>query len=229
MTNNTINTDYKNNYLFNDDSKKDLFKTDEEVSAFSKDEFMQLFLTELKHQDPLEPMDTEKMLDQTMQLSTIEAQTKQTQTLEELNASMKAQSNYVYLNSVDKYIQTNLDTMLLGDDLGVIDFHSTSKISNGSLSITGPEGNVIKTLQLNNLPDGVNTVVWNGEGEDGTQYPAGNYEVSINAFDLEGQPIDIVPGKFKINSIKFVDGDVFADIGIDIDIPADEISEFFGA
>ena len=41
-------------------------------SQLDKDAFMKLFLTELEHQDPTSPMDTDKMLQQTAYLSTME-------------------------------------------------------------------------------------------------------------------------------------------------------------
>jgi flagellar basal-body rod modification protein FlgD len=44
----------------------------EDKSILSKDDFMTLLLVELQHQDPTEPMDSEKILSQTSQLATLE-------------------------------------------------------------------------------------------------------------------------------------------------------------
>ena len=49
-------------------------KTDtDNKNTLSKDDFMKLFLAEMQHQDPTEPMDSEKILTQTSQLATIES------------------------------------------------------------------------------------------------------------------------------------------------------------
>ena len=41
--------------------------------ALQKDDFLKLLLVELQHQDPTEPMDSEKILSQTSQLATLES------------------------------------------------------------------------------------------------------------------------------------------------------------
>jgi len=42
-------------------------------TAFSAETFLNLFVTQLKHQDPLEPMDANKITEQLAQLATVES------------------------------------------------------------------------------------------------------------------------------------------------------------
>jgi flagellar basal-body rod modification protein FlgD len=221
-----ISGDYKNESIFK--TVGGAVIEDKDFNAFSKDDFLKLFLTELQHQDPLAPMDTQKMLDQTMQLSTIEAQTNQTKTLEAMTKAISSQANMVYVNAVDKYVKTSLDTMHLADGIGEFNFFSPSQIQSGSVSILDENDNVLRTIPIDGSKSGVNSVYWNGEDSLGNLLPNGDYKVKVSATDEQNSVVSIVPGKFKINSIKISNGEVFADIGVGVDVPASDIQEFFG-
>ena len=54
-------------------------------SKLDKDAFMKLFLKELEMQDPTDPMDTDKMLEQTAYLSTMEMNNNMQTTLNNLS------------------------------------------------------------------------------------------------------------------------------------------------
>ena len=63
-------------------------------SIMGKDDFLKLLLTELQHQDPTSPMDSEKILSQTSQLASLEAQDKTNKALEALTASFGGNKNF---------------------------------------------------------------------------------------------------------------------------------------
>ncbi|MCR6572828.1 flagellar hook capping FlgD N-terminal domain-containing protein [Campylobacter insulaenigrae] len=63
-------------------------------AELDKDAFLKLLLIELQHQDPTDPMDTEKMLTQTAQLSALEMQDNTNKTMTQLvNAMTKLQNS----------------------------------------------------------------------------------------------------------------------------------------
>ncbi|MEA1915341.1 MAG: flagellar hook capping FlgD N-terminal domain-containing protein [Campylobacterota bacterium] len=58
----------------------------------TNDDFLKLLLTEMQMQDPTKPMDSQKMMDSQLQMSTIEANLQMAASMESLQASF-AQSN----------------------------------------------------------------------------------------------------------------------------------------
>ena len=62
-------------------------------SQLDKDAFLKLLLVELQHQDPTEPMDSAKMLEQTSQLATVEMQEKTNQVMTQLSEQMQASAS----------------------------------------------------------------------------------------------------------------------------------------
>ncbi|MBT0824619.1 flagellar hook assembly protein FlgD [Campylobacter lari] len=64
-------------------------------AELDKDAFLKLLLIELQHQDPTDPMDTEKMLTQTAQLSALEMQDNTNKTMTQLVVAMTKLQNSI--------------------------------------------------------------------------------------------------------------------------------------
>ncbi|AJC94788.1 flagellar hook assembly protein FlgD [Campylobacter volucris] len=64
-------------------------------AELDKDAFLKLLLIELQHQDPTDPMDTEKMLTQTAQLSALEMQDNTNKTMTQLVGAMTKLQNSI--------------------------------------------------------------------------------------------------------------------------------------
>ncbi len=70
-------------------SSKDVIENPK--GQLQKDAFLKLFLEELKHQDPTAPMDADKILTQTSQLTTLEAQEEQKKAMQSITEAMISQ------------------------------------------------------------------------------------------------------------------------------------------
>lgn len=66
------------------------YKSYEEQTTLDKDEFLNLFLTELQNQDPLEPMDTSEMTSQLAQMAVVEQIGNLSVTIEEFQNSQSS-------------------------------------------------------------------------------------------------------------------------------------------
>ena len=80
-----INSVGENAALYNDPTTSTAVK---DKTSLGKDDFMKLLLVQLQHQDPTEPMDSEKILTQTSQLAGLEASSNTNKALEDLAASL---------------------------------------------------------------------------------------------------------------------------------------------
>ena len=80
-----INSIGQNLAIYGEPNKVENIK---DKSALDKDSFLKLMLVSLQHQDPSEPMDTEKILSQTSQLATLEASKNTNKALEGLASSL---------------------------------------------------------------------------------------------------------------------------------------------
>ncbi|WP_291950165.1 flagellar hook capping FlgD N-terminal domain-containing protein [Campylobacter sp.] len=92
-------------------------------AELDKDAFLKLLLIELQHQDPTDPMDTEKMLTQTAQLSALEMQDNTNKTMTQLVSAMTKLQNSIAastgmnaLAAVGKLATVKDDYLIVADD-----------------------------------------------------------------------------------------------------------------
>ncbi|PAF44013.1 flagellar basal body rod modification protein [Helicobacter sp. 11S02596-1] len=86
------------------------------ANGLDKDAFMKLFLEQLKNQDPTAPMETDKIITQTAQLTQVEMQEENKKTMKEVAEAMKSTKD---TNESLKDFQTSLKETLESLDKGM--------------------------------------------------------------------------------------------------------------
>jgi len=151
--------------------------------------FLQLLTTQLKHQSPLEPMDTNQFTQQLVQFSAVEQAIKTNQNLEHL-ISVAAASNALGLVG---YIGTTVtaegsQTELSGGN-AVWQFKSNAA-GTADVIIRNSAGATVFT-QTMAIPQGTHYFVWDGTMTNGAAALDGSYSVSISARDADGNAIAV--------------------------------------
>ena len=67
---------------------------------------------------------------------------------------------------------------------------SAPKPANATINISNSSGQLVYT-GTTVLQSGTNTYTWNGQGNNGTQWPAGTYTMAVTAQDASGQPVSV--------------------------------------
>jgi len=151
--------------------------------------FLQLLTTQLKNQNPLDPLDTNQFTQQLVQFAQVEQQ-------------MKSNDQLSSLVSLEKSAQASTALAYVGSTV-VVD-GSSAALANGSatwnLNVTKPSTAtiVIKDATGQTVYSGSYGVnpgnqqfTWNGRGNDGTLWPDGNYTLSATALDANQQSVAI--------------------------------------
>src|SRR3989338_10850788 len=79
--------------------------------TLDRNDFMTLFITQMQHQDPLEPMDSTDMASQLAQFSNMEATMKMSDNLEKLLGYQVSQNNLQLLTLIGQEVQGAGNTM----------------------------------------------------------------------------------------------------------------------
>lgn len=182
-------------------------------TALEKDDFMQLLLTELQYQDPTSPMDSDKILQQTTQLATLETQQNSNKVMEELAASFQNTLNFSAISAIGKTaVLTDQITLEEGSSVTFpLDF--ANDVAAGTITIYDTDENLVATIPLDETEAGVYSYEWDGEDANGEQVAGGNYTVSATYVDAEGESYTTSVGTYKIESIAFEDGVAYAKLG----------------
>ena len=158
-------------------------------------EFLQLFVTKLRYQDPLEPMSDEAFVAQLAQFSTLEQMANMNETLE-ASLQWSILSNQTINNSVAAELIGNevvADLSLISlEDGGTVkaNYQLGAFAANVTIEIRDEDGELVRTLSQENVEPGMNFVVWDGKGDSGESMPGGTYNVSVSATGEDGLPVD---------------------------------------
>jgi flagellar basal-body rod modification protein FlgD len=153
------------------------------------DTFLQLLTTQLRNQNPLDPLDTNAFTQQLVQFSSVEQQLK---TNEFLSALVQANTNSVQTNAVN-YIGKTVSAEGVRSELvngkAVWNF-SLEDAADVSVTIKDKSGNVVYTEQ-GELQAGTGQFTWDGKTSTGAKAPDGTYSISMTGLNAEGKNVPI--------------------------------------
>jgi flagellar basal-body rod modification protein FlgD len=183
-------------------------------SVLGKDDFLKLLLVELQNQDPTSPQDTDKILQQTSQLATLEASQNTNDSLSNLSASLTNSSYYSTISSIGKMASLGATGLVLEDGNAVdFDVYFPEDISGGEVTITNSQGIVVDTLQVSARSKGSSALNWEAVDKNGQSYEDGNYAVGISYTTTSGETKNGQFGVFPIEAVRFTDGEAQFKLG----------------
>lgn len=153
------------------------------------DSFLLLLTTQLQNQDPTAPMDSDQLTQQLVQFSGVEQQIKSNETLTELVNLMQAEQLSQSVGYLGSEVEVDGDVLQLGED-GTAKFHYEldNPADTVSVIISDELGQVVATLP-GDTGDGRQSITWDGQGDNGSQYTDGLFKVSVLAQTAAGQPV----------------------------------------
>jgi flagellar basal-body rod modification protein FlgD len=201
--------------------------TAEDKSVLGKDDFLTLLLVELQHQDPTEPMDSEKILTQTSQLATLESTENTNKALEELAASLGASQQFSTISAIGKTADLGSDAISLDEGTdATFEVYFPSDIEQGTVEITDSDGKVVKTLDVGTNPSGVYQFTWDGTDQAGNNATSAIYHVNASYTDPEGNALKTRLGAYPIESIRFESGSTLVKVGSSY-VPLENVVEIY--
>jgi flagellar basal-body rod modification protein FlgD len=165
----------------------------EPKKELNKDDFLNLMVTQLKNQDPLNPLDNNEFISQTTQFSSLEQLINigesikglaESQTNGSINNNLYSASNFI-----GKEVKYFSDTINLSDDGALIGYELDDIPSSLSLKIIDENGNAVADIAPSSTSYGMNEINWDGLNANGDKLPNGKYKVVVDALDASGSQI----------------------------------------
>jgi len=212
---NTV-TQSDNDYVYNPNSQ------------LTDDQFMQLFLTELQMQDPTDPMDTDKMLEQTAYLTTMEMNQNMQTTLDNLSKTLQGNSELGAISAIGKMADTGYRYLNVtdSDSSKSFELYFGDDISAGEVQIKDKNGNIVRSFPLEAHTKGVLSFDWDLTDNSGNRVPSDTYEVTATYTSPDGTEHTTALGAYPIESIRFENGTAYAKLGSSY-VPFDQIQEIY--
>ena len=155
-----------------------------------RDAFLNLLITQLQNQDPLNPTDSTEFTAQLAQFSSLEQLGNVNANLELLQNFQASINNSQAVSLIGKEIITNGNSLTLVDGQPAgCGFKLEGDASVVVVSIYDDTGEFIKSFESQNLTAGQHTLHWDGTDQNGSPAVSGNYTFEVLAADDHGNNI----------------------------------------
>jgi flagellar basal-body rod modification protein FlgD len=162
---------------------------DRTTIAENFDAFLLLLTTQLKNQNPLEPLDTNQFTQQLVQFASVEQQIKSNETLNALLTSSRSSIVSTASGFVGMQVTADGATTRLAD--GKAEWRlNVARAATATISIRDRDGNVLAT-DTKALTAGGQSYLWDGRTATGQTAPAGDYTITVTGRDVAGQTVSV--------------------------------------
>ncbi|MEM8770918.1 MAG: flagellar hook capping FlgD N-terminal domain-containing protein [Pseudomonadota bacterium] len=170
------------------------------------DTFLTLLTTQLRNQDPLEPLDTERFTEQLVQFAGVEQSIQTNQNLEALIGLQSAAANETALSAIGRIATVNADSAALTAEPARWSVSLGAQAENAVAQIIDAQGNIAATLELSPRT-GAQNVIWDGETSTGERAAVGEYRLTVIASDANGAAVPAqITSRGLVNAVVFNDG-----------------------
>jgi len=152
-------------------------------SAISETEnrFLKLLTTQLKNQDPLNPMDNAEVTSQLAQISTVSGIEKLNATLQTLLEGAVDSQTTQAAALVGEAVMVPGNGLILSSSAGVGGFDLAGDADAVTVTITDGNGVVVRTMTLGALDAGLHNFTWDGTTDGGAVAADGSYTIKVEA------------------------------------------------
>lgn len=143
-----------------------------------QDRFLKLLISQMKNQDPLNPMDNAQVTSQMAQISTVSG-------IDKLNTSIVSMmSQFAGMEAVQGASLAGRDVMVAGNTLTLAGaaaggFELPSAVDAVGITVFDASGQAVHTTQLGTAPAGIHRFEWDGMTDAGQKAADGQYTFKV--------------------------------------------------
>ena len=147
-------------------------------SSLGKDAFLQLLVTQLKNQNPLDPQDNTAFVAQLAQLSSLEGITTLNDTVNSISGNFQSSQALQASSLVGRSVIVQTSEAYVDPASGKA-FNGTVVVADANstptVTITNADGEVVRTLDLGTQQAGNSEFTWDGKNDEGVLLEKGSY------------------------------------------------------
>jgi flagellar basal-body rod modification protein FlgD len=184
-------------------------------TTMGKDAFLKLLVTQLQHQDPLNPADSTEFTSQLAQFSSLEQLNNVNENLASLKQYQASINNAQAVSFIGKEVVSKGNTIEAKSGQPVAcEFELAKAAKRAVVSIYDSTGAFVKDVVATSLNAGKQTVSWDGKDRNGNTAADGAYTFEVQA---EGSSKETVAAttysKGTVSGVTFQDGSTYLTLG----------------
>lgn len=147
----------------------------------AQDKFMTLLVTQMRNQDPLNPMDNAQVTSQLAQLSTVTGIDKVNATLESMMGSFQTNQAVQAAGMIGHGVFAPGNNVTLASGKALFGIELADPADKVQVTIRNASGVAVHSMDLGSLESGVHPFTWDGKTDSGATADDGNYTMEITA------------------------------------------------
>ncbi len=184
-------------------------------STLGQDTFLQLLVTQLQYQDPLDPMDDKEFVAELAQFSSLEQLTEINTGIENLTTATSTQSLMGAVNFIGKTIEATGTAVNLEDgEASSVTFTLPEDAQTCLVNVLDSSGEIVRTVDLGETSAGSVEFTWDGKDYDGNVMDDGQYQVAVTATNANDEVMTVTSTmQGVVSGITQENGSYYLDIG----------------
>jgi len=187
-------------------------------AELTSDDFMKLFITQLQYQDPTKPMDTDKMLQETSQMTQLQSNNELRDDLKKLIDRMNSSAQYSAVNMIGKMANTGNDKIVVADAKNSnsdasFSLYFNDDFKNATIKILDKNGDIVRTISVQNGSKGVQKFNWDKKDDNNQPVSDGEYTIEANYTTTDNKIETTKYGIYPITSVQFDNGKALVKMG----------------
>lgn len=147
----------------------------------TEDRFLKLLVTQMKNQDPLNPLDNAQVTSQMAQLSTVTGIEKLNTALQAMSGSFMSSQSLQAAGMIGRTVLAPGSNLSLQSGNGVGGFTLEQDVDSAVVTIKDKVGNLVHSIDMGPQKTGDVMFSWDGKTDSGTASPDGTYTFEVNA------------------------------------------------
>ncbi len=147
----------------------------------AQDRFMTLLVTQMKNQDPLNPLDNAQVTSQLAQLSTVTGINKLNNTLETMMSNAQASQSLQASSLIGHDVLVSGSEIHFDGSAGYFGVELPASTDNLTVTISDSAGNPLRQISLGKQNEGIIPLSWDGYSDTGTRAASGDYKFTVSA------------------------------------------------
>jgi flagellar basal-body rod modification protein FlgD len=178
-------------------------------SALGKDDFLKMMIAQLKHQDPLNPMDGTAFTAQLAQFSSLEQLQNINTQMTSFTQQQQALGNSQAVSFIGKQVLAKGNTVSVDGNPVTLGYNLAGDAASGQIQVYDPNGLLVDTLSIKNQKQGLNSVKWNCPSS-----AKGIYTFAVSALDKSGKAVSAsTMTQGTVTGVNFHDSAAYLSVG----------------
>jgi flagellar basal-body rod modification protein FlgD len=186
-----------------------------------QDQFLNLLVTQLNNQDPLNPMDNSQMTSQLAQISTVQGITDLKSIVSSISGQIDVSQSMAAVSMIGKKVLVPGDALKMDTDatgarvMTPIGIDLQADAGDVKMTISESTGRVVRSMDLGKQSTGILTPSWDGKDDSGNAMPDGSYKIAVTAVDGNGATVTADALTYgQVQNVAYTTNGVRLDLGL---------------